>query len=171
MKRLKIIVLSSLLLTQSCERKYSIEIGDNYIINYDSRGNPLYVSKDSVDKVVYLWGYNHQYPIAKIENTTYSDVCKKVGNGNETAGKAALDSIANKVEPSASDFATINNLRTQLPNAMITTYTYKPLVGLLTVTAPGSKTTTYEYDSFGRLQTIRDHNGKVIEKYDYHYKN
>jgi YD repeat-containing protein len=35
---------------------------------------------------------------------------------------------------------------------------------------PRGVVTTYEYDAFGRLQTIKDHNGNKLEGYDYHYK-
>ena len=30
--------------------------------------------------------------------------------------------------------------------------------------------TTYNYDLFGRLQTILDHNGKVVKRLKYNYK-
>jgi len=68
MKRLKIIVLSSLLLTQSCERKYSIEIGDNYIINYDSRGNTVVTDKKRtyiIDSQIVAWNFDSTFIIAK----------------------------------------------------------------------------------------------------------
>jgi YD repeat-containing protein len=139
--------------------------------NYDSHGNPVYLSKDNLEKVIYLWSYNYQYPIAEIKNATYSDVCKKIGNGNEATGKTNLESIAAKAEPSSSDWTAVNNLRTQLPDAQITTYTYKPLVGLITQTDPRGVKTTYNYDSFGRLQGIKDENDKTTESYEYHYKN
>jgi YD repeat-containing protein len=38
-------------------------------------------------------------------------------------------------------------------------------------TSPQGIVTTYEYDAFGRLQTVKDHNGNQLEGYDYHYKN
>ena len=140
--------------------------------NYDSYGNPSYIIKDGADKVVYIWGYKGQYPIAEIKNTTYSDVCKAIGNGNETTGASILNSITSKNKPEDdSNFGLINNLRTSLPNAMVTTYAYKPLVGILTVTDPRGTTITYAYDSFGRLQNVKDANGKNVENYEYHYKN
>jgi YD repeat-containing protein len=140
-------------------------------INYNTKGNPLHIVRDSSDKVVYLWCYQHQYPIAEIKGATYDEVCLKVGNNNLQAGKNLLDSIAGKLQPSAPDFTTINNLRSQLPNALITTYTYKPLIGLATRTDPRGITTKYDYDPFGRLQAIKDDNDKIMEKYEYHYQN
>jgi YD repeat-containing protein len=131
---------------------------------YDKYNNPAYVIKDNAEKVVYLWGYKGQYPIAEIKNATYADITSKITAAN-------LDKMTAKTEPSDIDFMDINYLRTQLPNTQITTYTYKPLIGILRVTDPRDIRTTYEYDSFGRLQTVKDGNNKVVENYEYHYKN
>jgi len=131
--------------------------------NYDSHGNPLYLTKDNSDRIVYLWGYNYQYPIAEIQNASYSEVTSKIT-------EATLNSIAAKKELNTSDSITINNLRTQLSDAHVTTYTYKPLVGMQSMTDPRGVITKYEYDPFGRLNKVTQA-GKVIETYDYHYKN
>ena len=131
--------------------------------NYDIRSNPLYILKDNADKVVYLWGYNYQYPIAEIKGAAYSDVTGKIS-------ESSLNTIAAKSEPAAADWTTINNLRTQLPNALVTTYTYKPLVGIQTMTDPRGVVTKYDYDSFGRLIKVTQAD-RVIESYEYHYKN
>ena len=53
---------------------------------------------------------------------------------------------------------------------MITSYTYKPLVGLLTITDPRGVITKYEYDAFGRLIKISQAD-RVIESYVYNYRN
>ena len=132
-------------------------------LRYDPKGNPLHIVKDGTDQVIYIWGYNYQYPIAEIKGVAYSDVTGKIT-------EAALNTIAAKNEPTSSDWTTINNLRTQLPNALITTYTYKPLVGIATMTDPRGVVTKYEYDTFGRLIKVTQ-SDKVIESYDYHYKN
>lgn len=55
-------------------------------------------------------------------------------------------------------------------NSEITTYTYKPLIGLTSTTDPKGMTTYYEYDSFQRLKYIKDQNGNILKSYDYHYK-
>ena len=134
---------------------------------YDSKGN-IRESKPTGSNIptTYLWGYNHQYPIAKIENAAYESVRTALGYSNDNQ----VETLAGKDDPSSSEWITVNQLRTQLPNALVTTYTYKPLVGLQTLTDPSGKTITYHYDPFGRLQTITDQNGKVIERNDYHYK-
>ena len=130
---------------------------------YDSKGNLLqYTGKDGIS-VSYLWSYKGQYPIAEIKNASYAQVQTALGIDPAT--------ISDLAQP---DMSKIDALRSKLPNAMITTYTYKPLVGMLTATNPGGITTYYEYDSFNRLkQTYIIENGKkqIIEAYDYKYAN
>jgi YD repeat-containing protein len=148
--------------SQTRHGNYPIESRINY--GYSSFGNLVHVSKDNSEKAVYLWGYNHQYPIAKIENATYTDV---TGIISETA----LNTIAAKNEPAASDWNTVNGLRTSLPNALVTTYKYKPLSGMTEKIDPRGIVTRYEYDGFQRLKTVKDHNNSTVEEYEYHYKN
>jgi len=55
-------------------------------------------------------------------------------------------------------------------DALMTTYTYKPLVGMATKTDTRGLTEYYEYDSFGRLNLIKDFNGHILKDFRYHYK-
>jgi YD repeat-containing protein len=130
---------------------------------YDNYGNPQHISKDGTEQVIYLWGYKGQYPIAEIRGVTYSDV---IANISETTLKA----IAARDQPTSTDFTNINNLRTQLPNAEVTTYTYKRLVGVQSVIDPRNVSTNYNYDAFGRLQGIT-RAGKQEQRYEYRYRN
>ena len=63
------------------------------------------------------------------------------------------------------------SLRNQLllKNALITTLTYKPLVGETSLTDPSGTTTYYEYDQFNRLFLIKDDNSNILKNYQYHY--
>ena len=51
----------------------------------------------------------------------------------------------------------------------MTTYTYKPGVGVETVTDNNNVTRYYEYDDLNRLARIIDNNGDVIEQFEYKY--
>lgn len=109
-----------------------------------------------------IWGYNQTQPIAKIENATYASINSSlilaIQNASNTGTEANL-------------LLALTNLRNSLPNAMITTYTYIPLVGISSITDTKGDTTTYNYDKFGRLQNIKDKNGNILSENEYHYKN
>jgi len=132
------------------------------IKSVDAYNNPLEIQRPGGPTEVLLWGYNGQYPVAKISNSTYIAASNLV---NLTMLKEAYDYYEGDIR------AELNKLRTGLPNALVTTYTYLPNLGLASETDASGKTTYYKYDSLGRLWYIKDHDGKIIQSYQYKYKN
>ncbi|AKD02128.1 RHS repeat domain-containing protein [Pontibacter korlensis] len=131
---------------------------------YDREGNPLDVSKDKGPHVTYLWSYRRVHPVAQIVNASYAEVEAALG------GMAAVEALATSTTPSQAQLDQLNGLRSQLPGAMVTTYTYVPLVGMTTQTDPNGRTTHYEYDGIGRLQAVKDDAGNVLKSYEYNYR-
>ena len=162
--------IKSLILPNKISSSYSAQDNLRTDIVYDlynSFGRVLqYTGSDGIP-VTLLWSYKNQHIIAKIENATYESVRAALNYNNDDQ----VENLAANNEPSSFEWTTINNLRTLLPKAMVTTYTYKPLVGLRSVKDPNEKTIYYEYDTFDRLKCIKDHDGKVVESYNYHYRN
>ena len=68
--------------------------------------------------------------------------------------------------------STLSILRTNpnLPKALVTTYTYDPLVGMISQTDPNGQTVYYEYDDFNRLKLVKDQAGNIMQQYTYNYK-
>ena len=148
--------------------KYLYRLNANYsgssfeeaeqVLSYSANGNPLEVVDQSGMHTVYLWGYNDRYLIAEIKNATSSTV------------NTALSALSNNVEA----------LRTypSLANSMVTTWTYKPLVGVTSQTDPSGMTTYYDYDGLGRLKEVYRYEGNVVSasnkrilnQYNYHTK-
>ena len=137
---------------------------------YDSKGNVLQYHRKSNYNVSYIWGYNQAFPVAKIENAAYTTVSS---NSTLMSYINQLQNYSDLTDATVrSNLKTLNNnIRNNKPaNSMITTYTYKPLVGMTSATDPNGATIYYEYDSFGRLATIRDDDGHILKTYEYHYK-
>ncbi|MES2575594.1 MAG: hypothetical protein V4572_11665 [Bacteroidota bacterium] len=128
---------------------------------YDDKGNILQYTPESGMPVSIIWGYNQTQPIAKIENAPYANASSYVAN---------LQSLSN-TGTEANLITALNSLRTNLPNAMITTYTYQALIGVSTITDPKGDTIYYTYDGFGRLQYVKDKNSNLLSENQYHYKN
>ncbi len=67
-------------------------------------------------------------------------------------------------------YTSIDEVRIYPSVAMMKTYTYDPLIGMTSATDENGRTTYYEYDSFGRLQYIRNQDREIVQEYKYHYK-
>lgn len=135
------------------------------VMGYDKNGNALEVISRTAPKTCYVWAYKGQYPIAEITNVDYSTVLAVLG------GQTAVDNFRNNPNPSD---ATVNSflapLRT-IAGVMMTTFTYRPLVGMMSQTDAKGMTVYYEYDAFQRLKTVKDQNGNILKQTNYHYKN
>jgi hypothetical protein len=64
----------------------------------------------------------------------------------------------------------IDDVRFYPSAALVTTYTYDPLVGMTSATDAKSQVTYFEYDGFQRLINIKDKDGYIIKHTDYHYQ-
>jgi YD repeat-containing protein len=118
-----------------------------------------FITKENLSTTI-LWGYERKYPIAKIENATFSEVAQTL-NLTETQ----LENL------DESDLTQLNSLRNALPNSMVTTFTYDPLIGVTSITDPRGQTMYYHYDSFNRLEYVKDAEGSILSKNQYNYKN
>lgn len=55
-------------------------------------------------------------------------------------------------------------------SATLTSYSYNLDHSVYTICDPNGKISYFEYDSFGRLKLVKDHEGNIIKKYQYNYK-
>lgn len=144
----------------------------NNITKYNELGNILEIELPNGAYESYVWGYGNEYLIAKIQNIKYDEISTYINN---------LQSLSNTDDDNCLDIencnesslrSALNSLR-ELPalsDTMITTYTYDPLVGVTSITDPKGYTTYYQYDDLQRLQCVKDANGNILSKNNYHYK-
>jgi len=138
-------------------------------VSYYDNDNVKEVKKTDGTTIVYIWGYEKQYPIAKIENATYSEVSSQVSN-LQSKSDLDFDNCLDSGSCAEKNLRTaLTALRNSVPNAMVTTYTYDPLIGVTSVTDPKGYTRYYEYDEFGRLERIRDKTGYILSENQYNY--
>ncbi|GAA4274705.1 hypothetical protein GCM10022258_40010 [Aquimarina gracilis] len=126
---------------------------------YDNQGNLLQYRKSEGISITYVWSYQGQYPVAKIENATFAEVALALGISENSLTNFGVSSIP-----------TLNSLRTDLPEAMVSTYTYDPLIGITSMTDPKGYTIYYSYDDVNRLDVIKDSDQLITNKYYYNYQ-
>jgi YD repeat-containing protein len=126
---------------------------------YDDFGNILqFTGKDGVVNSI-IWGYGNQHPVAKITGATYAQAVAATG--------VATQALQTSNETNLRTY--INNIRTNIPAALVTTYTYKRLVGVTGITDINNRTSTYSYDALHRLLDVKDPDGNVLKRMSYEY--
>ncbi|MGJ1436328.1 DUF5977 domain-containing protein [Sphingobacterium siyangense] len=137
------------------DNRYRLE---NTIKYFD--GNIVETKSKKDDPVSYLWGYNKQYPVAKIEGSTYANSSAVITQAqiNSAADEAALRTL-------------LAGLRTdsRTKNSLVTTYTHKTLEGVTSKTDSRGVTEFYEYDKLFRLKNVKDYNQFITQSYNYNY--
>lgn len=127
---------------------------------YDNLGNPLEVQQENGMFISYIWGYNQTLPVAKIENLGYNSIpSSRITAIHSATSDSALYTALLALRNDAA-----------LANAMVTTFTHKPLVGVLTVTDPKGYVQSYSYDDFNRLEKVIDADGAVLSANQYYYR-
>jgi YD repeat-containing protein len=129
--------------------------------SYDKYGNPSRISYANGPSIIYLWGYKYEHPIARIENASMLQVLYILDTSN-------INSLAAKENLTLADLNLLNQIRTRLPEAMVSTYSYNREGRLASETDPSGRKTDYEYDNAGRLIRIKDATG-ILHEYEYRY--
>ncbi len=129
------------------------------ISQVDAYGNVLEETNRSQVVTSYIYGYGNKRLVAKVEGATYAQAIAQVNL-----------STLNNPSSETQLLAELQNLRDGLPNAYVTSYAYHVGVGLTTMVDSRGRHLTYEYDNFFRLSHIVDHEGHIVKKNEYQYR-
>lgn len=126
------------------------------VLEYNSVNNKPQKLRDQTGLInYYLWGDAGQHLILhmKIDDPDFEPLLP-AGEG------APGDLLLSKHQRYAA-----------LPNAIVNCYEYEPGRGISRQIDPNGRSTYYEYDSFGRLLRVLDHEGHVLSQNEYHFAN
>ena len=129
--------------------------------SYNIKGLPTEMIDQSGITTSVLYGYKQSLPVVVAKGISYSQLAGLVSEVaiEQTQNDAELRNIINQVYANAG----LNS------PALYETITHKPLLGVTSKSSTNGRTTYYEYDPFGRLQHVKDHDGNIIKKYCYNY--
>jgi len=148
---------------------------------YDANGNIESVSKERGASTSYIWGYKKSVPVIKADNLNLEQIRAACNQALSQIGySSGIESDLDTFLKSLGDLSSANSkstwrtfnarLRENVPGgSFVSTYTHKPLIGVTSETDIKGRTTYYDYDGFGRLQRIRDHEDQVIKQFCYNY--
>lgn len=130
-------------------------------ITYDSYGASGTVSQTTGrdgTTTAYLWDATGTYPLAQVKGATYSQISSLNGKASNYSSSTLWSEIKGLVP-------------TTWPTPLISTYSYKPLVGITSITNPSNVTTNYTYDVNNKLYLVRNDDKNILQLYRYGYKN
>jgi YD repeat-containing protein len=84
--------------------------------------------------------------------------------------ETSITGTATNTTATISGTALIDELRLFPSGALITTYTFDPLIGVTSQTDANNQTIFYDYDALGRLTVMKDTKGNILKTYKYNYK-
>ena len=137
--------------------------GEDFVeLHYDAYDNVIDAKGSDDTHTSYIWGYGNTCIVAVVEGCDYWSLMQMITASDLPLLKAG--------DPDA-----LNRLRLLFSGqrgVYVTTYTHKPLVGILSKTAPDGRTTFYRYDDFGRLKDsyyIENGVEHKTDEYEYQY--
>ena len=143
-----------------------VKVGPStYYTIYDGHGNPLEIQQEGQPVKTYVWGYGGLRPVAEIVGTGFN----AVRNALTSPQRSTLNGITTSSSLSPTQLTFLRTtLRNALPGAMISVYTYDgPEYAMSSEEDPSGRKIYYSYDEAGRLASVKDEDGNLMEGYLY----
>jgi YD repeat-containing protein len=117
--------------------------------------------------IVSYWSRNGAYSVSGTQSGYPKTLTTISFNGNTWTLYEHL--ITGQPTITVTGSGAIDELRLYPKGALMTTYTYSPLIGISSQSDATGRISYYEYDALGRLQVIKDQNQNIVKKYEYRY--
>lgn len=141
------------------------------IQSYDLKGNiTQYLTKQGVVTTV-LWGYKNEFPVLKATGIDFNQVMNAMTGVSGSTPDAKYANLQSVIDD-ASLQNVLNQVRTSFASnkdVQVLSYTYQIFAGVKSMTDPNGKLTTYEYDIYRRLKTIKDYQNNIVQMFCYNY--
>lgn len=144
--------------------------------HYDAYGNVIEYQKENGNYISIIMDSKGNKPLAKVEGLQYSNLSPYLNNIQKPYLATSQDAANNSADPlsyaNTKDIELrgyVSQMRKDLTNALITSYTYDSYDNLKTITSPSGTVEYYQYDNLHRLTKITDQNGKILKEYNYNY--
>jgi len=142
----------------------SLEVKKRYNL-YDEYSNLLEEQDENGIITSYIMGYNNSVVVAKLKNISYSNIPSNLISAIQTVTSDTSSATEAQIMSALDALRTSSDSNMQ--KAMITTYSYRPLVGISTVTDAKGDKFFYEYDDLGKLIRVRDRDNNILSETQY----
>lgn len=110
--------------------------------------------------IVSYWSRNGSYNVNSSSAKTGKTAGAWTYYEHEVTGATTINVIGN---------GDIDELRLYPKGALMTTYCYKPLVGMISANDESNKITYYDYDGLGRMNLVKDQDKNILKSLSYNY--
>lgn len=144
---------------------------------YDVYGNILEYNMENGSFTAFIYDNTGADLLGKIENAKYNDlssylttIMKSYNSSSSDAQEYLLDPVAYFNKRDLEIRNAFTQMRTNLINTMITSYTYDVSHRLKSMTSPNGMVQFFTYDGLDRLTKITDKDGSILKTIEYNFK-
>lgn len=135
----------------------------------------IYSNKSSVDLYLFMKRTGENGYFTYVDNATTFTLNKWVYIEKEFTVPADVVQLNMRIDNNGdgsggTGSVWFDDIRLHPANALLTSYSYEPLVGVIGSEDPKGQTSSNEYDGYKRLIATRDENGNIIKSYAYNKK-
>lgn len=130
----------------------------------------VYSNGPSADIYLFMYRNGETSYFSQVDYVNTTTVGKWVYLEKEITVPADMKQLNVRIDNNGGGSVWFDDIRLHPVAARMTTYTYDPLIGITSQTDINNRTTHYQYDTYGRLSLVLDHDKNILKKYCYSYQ-